>query len=104
MTMKTLTVENLKVKVYADRRQLGEGAGPEVAECIRQLQANRPSLRMIFAAAPSQNETLEVLAKQPGIDWSRISAFHMDEYIGLPSGAPQKFSQYLRTHLFDRVK
>src|SRR5207302_426268 len=72
--------------------------------CIRTLQAAKPELRMIFAAAPSQNETLAALARAQGIDWSQITAFHMDEYLGLPDGAPQKFSHYLRTHLFDVVK
>jgi glucosamine-6-phosphate deaminase len=104
MTTQTLTVEKLNVKVYADRRQLGQAAGLDIASRIRQLQAIRPNLRMIFAAAPSQNETLANLARQPGIDWPRITAFHMDEYLGLPQGAPQKFSHYLRTHLFDLVK
>jgi glucosamine-6-phosphate deaminase len=102
--MKNLTVEKLKVKVYDDRRQLGEAAGLEIASRIRALQATKPSLRMIFAAAPSQNETLATLAKQTGTDWSRITAFHMDEYLGLPESASQKFSHYLRTHLFDLVK
>ena len=104
MTTQTLTVEKLKVQVYPDRCQLGQAAGLEIASRIRALQANKPSLRMIFAAAPSQNETLATLAKQSGIDWPRITAFHMDEYLGLPDGAPQKFSHYLRTHLFDLVK
>src|SRR6266566_3532041 len=87
----TRTVEKLKVKVYTDRRALGEAAGSEVAACIRTLQAAKPELRMIFAAAPSQNETLAALARAQGIDWSNITAFHMDEYLGLPDGAPQKF-------------
>lgn len=59
---------------------------------------------MIFAAAPSQNEFLETLTAAEGIDWSRVVAFHMDEYIGLPVGAPQRFSQFLKEKLFDIVQ
>ena len=55
---------------------------------------------MLFAAAPSQNETLEALVQQPGIDWTRVNAFHMDEYVGLPADAPQSFGRYLREHVF----
>jgi len=58
---------------------------------------------MIFAAAPSQNEFLDALILQPGIAWERIAAFHMDEYIGLPTDAPQGFGNFLRERLFDKV-
>lgn len=59
---------------------------------------------MVFAAAPSQNEFLEALVEDKDIDWSRITAFHMDEYIGLEEDAPQRFSQFLKERLFDLVK
>ena len=55
---------------------------------------------MIFAAAPSQNETLAALMKEEGIDWTRVIAFHMDEYVGLASDHPQSFGTYLREHVF----
>lgn len=98
------TVDRLTVKVYADRRALGAAAGADVAARIRQLQAEGRNLRMIFAAAPSQNDMLETLVAARGIDWSRVTAFHMDEYIGLAADAPQRFGTYLRQHIFDRVK
>lgn len=58
---------------------------------------------MIFASAPSQNEFLDALTKEPGVEWSRVRAFHMDEYMGLPTDAPQNFGLYLRQRLFDKV-
>lgn len=97
-------IDRLRVQIYPDRVSLGQAAGAAVADRIRTLLKSRRTLRMIFAAAPSQNETLGTLSRAPGIDWSRIEAFHMDEYIGLPEAAPQKFSLYLRTHLFDLVR
>jgi glucosamine-6-phosphate deaminase len=102
--IQTQTIERLRVNVYANRQALGEAAGQDVADKIRQLQATKPSLRMIFAAAPSQNETLATLAAAKEIDWSRITAFHMDEYIGLSEDAPQRFGRFLRNRLFDLVK
>jgi glucosamine-6-phosphate deaminase len=57
---------------------------------------------MIFAAAPSQNDFLNVLIEQ-GIDWRRINAFHMDEYIGLPANAPQRFGSFLNEKIFSKV-
>ena len=104
MSIVEKTVDRLKVKVYADRRALGAAAGNDVAAKIRELQKGGRNLRMIIAAAPSQNEMLDTLAAAGGIDWSRITAFHMDEYIGLAADAPQRFGTYLRQHIFDRVK
>jgi len=57
-------------------------------------------VRMIFAAAPSQVDTLAALRSAPGIDWSRVTAFHMDEYIGLAPDAPQRFARWLDDHIF----
>jgi glucosamine-6-phosphate deaminase len=102
--IRTQTVDQLRVCVYPDRRALGAAAGVDVMAKMAELLAKKPCLRMIFAAAPSQNETLATLAKAPRIDWSRVMAFHMDEYIGLAADAPQRFGRYLREHLFDLVK
>jgi glucosamine-6-phosphate deaminase len=98
------TVDQLKVEVYADRRALGGAAGRRTAAKMKELLAVKPTIRMIFAAAPSQNELLETLVRSEGIDWSRVTAFHMDEYIGLPADAPQRFSRFLSERLFDLVK
>ncbi|NRF94223.1 glucosamine-6-phosphate deaminase [Paenibacillus frigoriresistens] len=98
------TVDSLKVKVYNDRRALGAAAGAEVAARIKQLLSEKHGIRIIFAAAPSQNELLNYLSEDESIDWSRITAFHMDEYNGLPLDATQKFSRFLSEHLFNQVK
>src|SRR5687768_1778196 len=96
-------VDRLRVRVFADRGALGAAAGRDAAERIRLLQKGGRALRIIFAAAPSQNEMLGTLVKEPGIDWSSITAFHMDEYIGLAKDAPQRFGNFLRERIFDRL-
>ena len=70
---------------------MGERAASDVAAELRRRLATQPGVRMIFAAAPSQSEMLEALVAEPGIDWSRVTAFHMDEYLGLAENAPQRF-------------
>lgn len=100
----TLNVDLLKVSIYKDRLSLGAAAGADVAAKIKELLTLKNNIRIIFAAAPSQNELLNSLAMDSAIDWSRITVFHMDEYIGLPSDATQKFSLFLCERLFDRVK
>jgi glucosamine-6-phosphate deaminase len=58
---------------------------------------------MVFAAAPSQAEMLEALVIERDVDWARVTAFHMDEYIGLPPAAPERFASWLNLHLFNKL-
>lgn len=90
------------VNKLSDRKELGRVAAQEAAEAISALLKEKETINAIFAAAPSQNEFLEELAKS-GVDFSRINAFHMDEYVGLPDDAPQRFAAYLREHIFSLV-
>ena len=102
--LETLQVDTLLVEVYANRRELGLAAARDVGERMRRLLRDRGRVRMVFAAAPSQNEFLAELGALPGLDWSRVTAFHMDEYVGLGGDAPQSFARFLRERLFDRVR
>ena len=92
--------DNIRIRISDSRAALGDAAAQAVAERIQNLLSTQPTLNMVFAAAPSQNEFLAALIRQP-LDWGRINAFHMDEYLGLGSAAPQSFGYYLNTHLFD---
>ncbi|MCK1993574.1 glucosamine-6-phosphate deaminase [Peribacillus muralis] len=101
---KTTLIDQLTVEVYQNRNILGQEAAKAVVLKMKELLSNKNRIRMIFAAAPSQNEFLETLTKAEGIDWSRVTAFHMDEYIGLPASASQRFGRFLKERLFDTVK
>jgi glucosamine-6-phosphate deaminase len=104
MPINEFKVDRLNVKILPDRAALGKAAGLEAAARIRAMQEEKGALNLLFASAPSQDETLEALRLEPGIDWARINAFHMDEYLGLPADAPQAFGQYLRTRFFSKLK
>ncbi len=93
----------LSVRRLADRQALGEAAAADIAACLRRILAGGRSPRVIFAAAPSQNEMLAGLVAAEGIEWSRITAFHMDEYIGLPAHARQRFARFLDERLYRQV-
>ncbi len=98
-----MMVEKLTVQIYNGRQALGTAAARAIAETMRNLLARQKTLRMIFAAAPSQDETLAELIRQPNLDWQKVTAFHMDEYLGLSADAPQLFGRYLAEHIFGRV-
>ena len=97
------TKDKLKVKVFDTREKMGQVAGEDVAACIKALLAKKEYINMIFAAAPSQNDFLEALIVDKAIEWGRINAFHMDEYIGLEKDAPQSFGTFLKDQIFDKV-
>ncbi|WP_338868913.1 glucosamine-6-phosphate deaminase [Spirosoma sp. SC4-14] len=101
--LRSFSVDHLMVNLYENRRALGGNAAIQAAEAIRTLLAKQPTVNIVFAAAPSQNEFLDALALQPDIDWNRINAFHMDEYVGLSDDAPQRFGNYLNHQLFSKV-
>lgn len=96
-------VDLLAVAQFEDRPAMGRAAADAVIKRIEKLLAKQEFVNMIFAAAPSQNEFLEALVQHDGIEWNRINAFHMDEYIGLSDDAPQRFGQFLDDRLFKKV-
>jgi glucosamine-6-phosphate deaminase len=93
-------VDALRVRVYDDRAAIGKAAAESVAEAIASRQAVAGAAKVVFAAAPSQDEFLARLVAHPSIDWSRVIGFHMDEYLGLSADHPASFRRYLFEHLF----
>lgn len=93
--------DKLQVRIHADAEKMGENAANDIYNKITELLKEKDEINIIFAAAPSQNTTLDALVKKD-IDWSRINAFHMDEYIGLtkPDAA---FCKYLEGRIFGKV-
>jgi glucosamine-6-phosphate deaminase len=57
----------------------------------------------VAATGASQFEFLDALTSAPGIDWSRVEVFHLDEYVGLPSTHPASFRKYLFERLIHKV-
>ncbi len=101
--MKIIQKDKLTLKIFETRQQLGQNAAAEIAACFIKLLEQKEHISVIFAAAPSQNETLWTLREHSEIDWPRIHAYHMDEYVGLSQHAPQRFASYLKDALFDHV-
>ncbi len=93
----------LELAIAQDRIGLGNFAAARAAELIRQAMLAKGSVRLIVATGSSQFEVLESLIQSPGIDWSRIDCFHLDEYIGLGIDHPASFCGYLKSRFVDRV-
>lgn len=79
---------------------MGEEAANEAANYISNMLASQNEINIVFAAAPSQNDFLRALSKKD-IEWGKINAFHMDEYVGLTRKDRQSFGHYLDEHIFN---
>lgn len=98
--MKTFIKDKLTVNIYETRKEMGDAAAADIKACIAKMLSEKAEINMIFAAAPSQNEVLAALANDKEIEWNRVNAYHMDEYIGLDKSAPQGFGNFLKAHIF----
>jgi glucosamine-6-phosphate deaminase len=92
--------DELEVEVYPNRSAMGQAAASFVAAAMKQRASEAEEVRMIFAAAPSQNEMLASLVSDSSLDWSRVRAFHMDEYLGLAADHPASFRRFLNEKIF----
>lgn len=102
MLLKTVQTDKLNTYVFDTRVEMGKAAARMAADAIRAVLAQREYANVIFAAAPSQNEMLEALLAED-LDFSRINAFHMDEYLGLGLADPQSFASYLTEHIWSKA-
>lgn len=96
--------DKMQVNIFISRNEMGKKAAEDTAMKIKELLLKRDEINMIFAAAPSQNEFLKYLILDKSIEWNKINAFHMDEYIGLDKNAPQGFGNFLKDRIFSKVK
>ena len=93
----------MRISHEADRHALGRAAADLGGVAIREAIAARGRAVIVLATGASQFETLEALCQRADIDWSRVTAFHLDEYIDLPETHPASFRRYLRERFLAHV-
>ncbi len=93
----------MQIVIRDDPAQMGMQAAADGAVLIRQALETKGSATIIVATGASQFTMLEQLVREEGIDWSRITGFHLDEYIGLPLSHPASFRKYLKERFVDLV-
>lgn len=92
------------IKVYDNKRSLGEAAAEQAASAIRNAIRERGKARIVAATAGSQMEFLDSLTAASGIDWRLVEAFHLDEYVGLPMTHPGSFRKMLLEQLIHKTE
>jgi glucosamine-6-phosphate deaminase len=93
----------MKIVIPNNPKELGQAAGHTAAEIILQAIEENGSANIIIATGTSQFEVLNQLVSEPGIDWSKVVMFHLDEYIGLPVTAKASFRNYLKERFIDKL-
>lgn len=98
-----LHLEGINTSIYTDKESLGAAAADFVAAQLLRTVAEKGEANLVLATGASQYEFLSALRQHPEIEWSKITAFHLDEYINLPETHPASFRHYLRERFFNHV-
>ena len=87
---------SMQIRLIDEPSRMAREAADDGASALRLALAERGEATAVMATGVSQFGMLEVLVRAPDIDWARVTLFHLDEYIGLPSSHPASFRRYLR--------
>lgn len=92
----------MKKFIFSDKNRLGDEAAKNGAELIREAIVSKGFANIIVATGASQFEMLEALVKED-LDWGKVTAFHLDEYVGMSTSHPASFRKYLKERFVDIV-
>ena len=93
----------MQVVISKTKPEMGRIAAEAGAEKIRQAIASKGVANIVVATGMSQFEVLAELVAAPDVDWSRVTGFHLDEYVGMPITHPASFRKYLKERFVDKL-
>lgn len=93
----------MEVITSKNPQSLGEKAGKKAAELIIEAIQSKGEANIIMATGASQFETIKQLISEKGIDWSKVTLFHLDEYIGMPMSHLASFRKYITERFLNQV-
>jgi len=103
MILNTFSSDRLEVRVYSNRDEAGAAGAAIAADILREQTRREGRAAVVLASAVSQDPFLHALRGQAGIDWPRITAFHLDEYAGMSAKHPASFRRFQHERLIDHV-
>jgi glucosamine-6-phosphate deaminase len=95
---------SLTIDIYPTRRHAAEAAAHAAALALRVCIGRQGHARIMVGTGNSQLEMIGFLARQRDIDWSKVDAFHLDEYVGLPADHPSSFRYWIRHQFVQHVR
>ena len=93
----------MNIIISETKEELGQRAATDGAAIIRRALEERGAANIIVATGASQFEMLNELVKAPDINWSAVTAFHLDEYVGMPLSHPASFRRYLQERFVNQL-
>jgi glucosamine-6-phosphate deaminase len=96
-----MKIDKMTAEIYESKADLGEAAAVDFAEIVTRAVKERGEAAVIFASGNSQLPFLQALRSKPGVPWDKITAFHMDEYLGMSAEHPASFRRFLHEKIVD---
>jgi glucosamine-6-phosphate deaminase len=93
----------MNIRIFKNRDDLGRKAASDAAGIIENAIRKNGSATIVLATGTSQFEVLKYLVEKPGVDWSKVVLYHLDEYIGIPMDHPASFRRYIQERVIDKV-
>ena len=102
--IRILQIDELTVSVYESSEAVALAASAIAIQTLKTAVEQKGSARAIFATGRSQVRFLDHLTHPDNLlDWSKVTGFHLDEYLGIAASHPASFRGYLKTHLTSKV-
>ncbi|MFZ2147631.1 MAG: glucosamine-6-phosphate deaminase [Sedimentisphaerales bacterium] len=89
--------------IYKTKQEMGAAAATNAAQAIKKAIKNKGRANIILATGTSQIEMLKNLVTADGIDWPKVTMFHLDEYVALGPDHPASFRKFLKERFVDKV-
>jgi glucosamine-6-phosphate deaminase len=102
--LETFQVDALAVRLYRTEKEMALDVARLAQEYLRETIARQGAAAVILATGNSQIQFLEALIGLGGVEWSRLTLFHMDEYLGIDANHKASFRRYMRERVAQRVK
>jgi len=93
----------MEIYIFKNKNELGIAASSQAVTIIKRTIVNKKKVNIILATGTSQFETLKNLVQNHKVDWSRVTMFHLDEYIGISDDHPASFRKYLKERFVNKV-
>lgn len=93
----------MNIVVSKTKKEMGARAASHGADLIRKSIAAKGHASIIVATGTSQLEMLQALTEED-VDWSQVTCFHLDEYLGIPITHPASFRKYLKERVAEKIR
>jgi glucosamine-6-phosphate deaminase len=100
---KVFHVDELTVQIYNTEAEMAQTVAELTSQYLRKLLQKQDTAAVLLATGNSQLKFLDALMTLGGVDWSRITLFHLDEYLGISGDHSASFRRYMREHVAQRI-